>query len=778
MSHTPGARRATRHLLFILVALSAVTACGQDEPANEPSILSIGHGEFIGNDGHVLKPNRALFDRTQRDYLDSLTREAKANNLAVDATRTLIASQVDDPLLANALLIDWLIDAVQPPARATMTSVNAAIRTYYLDNLAPAGLADADRRANKGLGADVAQRLAAGGIETHVATQNGGARYIEECAAAGVPIPPTMFSSSWVSKGIITDEFIDTSKEASLYQYTSDKPPGVCLALPRYTAGSKNISVLGIICLGTLSNKACFWDSPNGSKFQLGTQIPLSKFVGGVDLATNGQGVCSDCHAGENPFVVHPEKTPFSGFSVFGNNWYDPIVSASWPQNPGPSNLLAGVASTGHCDSCHAAGLSGGRFPALSTELPSYCGVVLATAALDNAPNRTMPPFGADWNKYTNHMDVLRDACKAPPSTGTIVTGGQGDNPGFVSPPIVIDPLYACAGLVAVRGAVLDAKVTLFINGNPVGSLIARNPDQEVFSVPALVIGDKVTAQQKSGGALSAMSAEVIVRDHKLDYPAGLPAPVIDPTLIYECADLIAVRGVPGATITVYSNGGMPVSGGTSTDWTMFGPGKHPFVIGDQFTAEQSLCADTSPMSDKVNAVKAPNSMPAPSFDPPQVFTGQQLINVASLTNGSHTTMSVSGAPAGGFSTPISRWNNYDLKTALGHALGGGDSVSASQKLCMAGPENKTPPAGKCEELPPPRIFTPLAGTNFVVVWQAIPGARIRVYDASNTEIGDGSGSIITLSRNLTASDVLTVVQQVGECTSQRAYRISVKGGK
>jgi hypothetical protein len=197
-----------------------------------------------------------------------------------------------------------------------------------------------------------------------------------------------------------------------------------------------------------------------------------------------------------------------------------------------------------------------------------------------------------------------------------------------------------------------------------------------------------------------------------------------------------------------------------------------------QITAEQSLCADTSPVSDKVSAVKAPASMPAPSFDPPQVFAGQQLITVGSLTNGSHTRMTVSGAPAGEFSTPISHWSNYDLATALGHPLAGGDSVSAQQKLCVAGPENKTPPAGKCDELPAPRIFTPLAGTSFVVVWQAVPGARIRVYDASNTEIGDGSGSIITLSRVLTSSDVLTVVQQVGECTSKRAYRISVRGGK
>ena len=57
---------------------------------------------------------------------------------------------------------------------------------------------------------------------------------------------------------------------------------------------------------------------------------------------------------------------------------------------------------------------------------------------------------------------------------------------------------------VSVRGAVLDAKVSLFVNGNPVGTPIfpARNTYKLEFTgLPALVAGDNVTAVQEKGGA-------------------------------------------------------------------------------------------------------------------------------------------------------------------------------------------------------------------------------------------------------------------------------------
>lgn len=62
-----------------------------------------------------------------------------------------------------------------------------------------------------------------------------------------------------------------------------------------------------------------------------------------------------------------------------------------------------------------------------------------------------------------------------------------------------------------------------------------------------------------------------------------------------------------------------------------------------------------------------------------------------------------------------------------------------------------------------------------MIVTQFVPGARIRVYDDTGDELGDGSGTVVMLKRTLTGADILTVVQQVGECTSRQGYRVSVR---
>lgn len=62
-----------------------------------------------------------------------------------------------------------------------------------------------------------------------------------------------------------------------------------------------------------------------------------------------------------------------------------------------------------------------------------------------------------------------------------------------------------------------------------------------------------------------------------------------------------------------------------------------------------------------------------------------------------------------------------------------------------------------------------------MVVTEAVPGARIRVCDDSGTELGDGSGTVIMLNRALIGADTITVVQQLGQCTSLTGYRVSVR---
>ena len=60
---------------------------------------------------------------------------------------------------------------------------------------------------------------------------------------------------------------------------------------------------------------------------------------------------------------------------------------------------------------------------------------------------------------------------------------------------------------------------------------------------------------------------------------------------------------------------------------------------------------------------------------------------------------------------------------------------------------------------------------------ESVPGARTRVYDDDGDELGDGSGTVIMLKRAINVGDVITAVQQLGECTSRTAVRVSARGG-
>jgi hypothetical protein len=237
------------------------------------------------------------------------------------------------------------------------------------------------------------------------------------------------------------------------------------------------------------------------------------------------------------------------------------------------------------------------------------------------------------------------------------------------------------------------------------------------------------------------------------------------------------VRHVPTAQVTVFSDGADPVTFATSTGWTAIRPGKRPFVVGQTFTAEISICGDRSGLSPGESAVGAPSALPSAHFDPSVLYDGQELVSVVDLTNGSRTELDVAGVGSGGgFTTPVWWYPDFDIATPLGRPLGASDIVTAHQKLCDLGSESPPTRVGKCAELTVPRIEPPRGGDTFVVVADALPGARIRVYDGGGNEIGDGSGVVILLSRPLQAGETVTVVQQLGECTSRQGYQIEVLG--
>jgi hypothetical protein len=239
-------------------------------------------------------------------------------------------------------------------------------------------------------------------------------------------------------------------------------PLGMCIALPRYTDNTKTtVQLDGVICLGQASSEVCFWDNqmngmgfffPAGTKIPIGvpdTSInPLGQYqAGGFELNNGSGGICTECHAGQNPYIIHPNSNlgggllmgqlnqPPLSLPTFSARRYDPLVPASWPQNQ-LSQSPALVPAV--CASCHYAGGTGGAFPHLfgiaqpngKVEPRGYCSTIL-----DQAISRTMPPSDPGAYALNGNMQhdsspnvlavqALRDWCN---STATSGPSNRGD---------------------------------------------------------------------------------------------------------------------------------------------------------------------------------------------------------------------------------------------------------------------------------------------------------------------------------------------------------------
>jgi hypothetical protein len=289
-----------------------------------------------------------------------------------------------------------------------------------------------------------------------LSTTNTGQAYIDECNLNGVPIPPPINLmdpagiTGWKSEGFIPQakQFI-VGTPAELRSYKT--PSGVCLALPRYSDSSlATVDLDGVICLSTITSKACFWDNQMSSTpisgdglgfpFPAGTLIPIGK----PDLALNGAGqyqaggkeieygtggICTDCHAGENPYVIHPDallrpaltmEDLSSILPLFAPDRFQPIVGPSWAQNT-LSHALPLVPAS--CVGCHVQGAAG-RLPHLSNELPGYCGTILSGAVEGLGMVSATMPQGNPGSKASDPAYIaFKNFCSIPPTAGPSTRG-------------------------------------------------------------------------------------------------------------------------------------------------------------------------------------------------------------------------------------------------------------------------------------------------------------------------------------------------------------------
>ena len=416
-------------LLSILLCISHTQSRAQKierspsiELSPSKSIVTVGHGAMLDAQGKEVVVTPELVDKTQEFYIKQLL--SRANNTQREVFKAKRQQILDrkkwdrkDQVNANSALIDWLIKEVNPNNAATLVHANTLLSRQFAKHVkkmkpkkitAPVELLPSQ---------DLSNLLESEGLLTTLsATEAGGTDYINECQDAGVPIPPDWGSAQWQSRGILSNEFILENQEAEVFVFESSSPRGICIALPRSTGS--NISALGIICQGNDTSKACFWDSANIPK---GSNVPLTDFVGGADLL-GGNGVCTDCHAGRNPFIIHPGTPLDIGAIAKPDNWYEPLVHPSWPQNPGPTNILDNISlgpDDQSCLSCHSTSVAG-RFPAVSTKLPGYCGTILATAV-----QQTMPPGSVGNSAFEKHIQALENACLQEPKPAVTTWSGR-----------------------------------------------------------------------------------------------------------------------------------------------------------------------------------------------------------------------------------------------------------------------------------------------------------------------------------------------------------------
>jgi hypothetical protein len=372
----------------------SVNGLNANAPGTEqPHPLGVGHGKVIFSDGSAKDPTPEVIANAQAELARRLKGEATPdvvwvleNELTAAFASPALGTQVMPAqidlglLMQDSEVVDWLVASVEPHDAASLEQLSGFLKNQIYHQAgftAPNASADADLSAS-GLGVS----------RSAIVVNQSGSRYASECTAAGVPNPPTWGSSQWVRKGELTPNFL--GGYAEVYTYTSTSPAGVCIALPRRGSSSdSSYSVLGIICQGNDTSRSCFWDSNTNTTINVGERVSIPgtganpKIIGGTALIANDQGECTDCHAGENAFVVHPGSFLDLGSSLIAKNWVRPLIDERWNQNVGPGSEMDAAGAA--CSGCHNKG-EGRRFPRLE-DLSMYCGSVAGRAIGNTMPD-------------------------------------------------------------------------------------------------------------------------------------------------------------------------------------------------------------------------------------------------------------------------------------------------------------------------------------------------------------------------------------------------------
>ncbi|RYZ82874.1 MAG: hypothetical protein EOO68_33725, partial [Moraxellaceae bacterium] len=323
----------TRLVPIIFFGILSVGNSAFADTENDEPIAYIGHGAFFDNNGEQIVPTAEFIANAQSWYraklMNSLDQEKRSAFNNVEKQLANLQTDGQARLIIQQRSLDWLLastsEQLDDRTQGKIKALKFAL-TLKLPERPDLKLLEAREEFTLDPAIEKTLKLAAfipDNVQILKTTVNKGQAYIDECAANGVPIPPSIGVldaaglTGWKTQGFIpqAEQFIvGTPAEFRTYKNAS----GMCVALPRYTNNAKTTVLLdGVICLGKTTSKACFWDNQmdgSGFTFPAGTQIPIGvpnlavnpsgKYqAGGFELAAGVGGVCTDCHAGENPYI-------------------------------------------------------------------------------------------------------------------------------------------------------------------------------------------------------------------------------------------------------------------------------------------------------------------------------------------------------------------------------------------------------------------------------------------------------------------------------------------
>lgn len=233
--------------------------------------------------------------------------------------------------------------------------------------------------------------------------------YMAECRRKGVPIPPDWSprSTAWINHGNVNDaggNILQPGLGAYVWTYTHPRVRGACIALPRTNGGARG-GLAGIICQSATTGHACFWDSRRRLPNNPGADTPpldwntevlrIAELKDAMTLTNNDlvvSGVCTDCHHGENVFIVAPDNPVWEKVlrtADLGPNFTTRVESSSDTSGGRPRYIpvtgLGGTSRAGWSNplrpltcgpNCHE---QPGSFPNPPTRMPPACGSMLST---------------------------------------------------------------------------------------------------------------------------------------------------------------------------------------------------------------------------------------------------------------------------------------------------------------------------------------------------------------------------------------------------------------